>query len=191
MIKRVYDILTNLGIPVYRIYSGMQQKQRIKHLSSFQKQPNAMLLATDVAARGLDLSNIETVINYHLPPTPTIFVHRSGRTARGGSRGLSLSLVSSQEKGLYHTIAQSVGMKNGFASFPLGLAVQPQIKECVTLARKISEVVNASKKTDREEVWLKKTASEADLEEEAPEEVTLTNADKKKIRVGVKWGMNV
>ena len=191
MIKRVYDILTNLGIPVYRIYSGMQQKQRIKHLNSFQKQPNAMLLATDVAARGLDLPNIETVINYHLPPTPTIFVHRSGRTARGGSRGLSLSLVSSQEKGLYHTIAQSVGMKNGFASVPLGLAVQPQIKECVTLARKISEVVNASKKTDREEVWLKKTASEADLEEEAPEEVTLTNADKKKIRVGVEWGMNV
>ena len=48
-----------------------------------------------------------------------------------------------------------------------------------------------AEKTDREEVWLKKTASEADLEEEAPEEVTLTNADKKRIRVGVEWGMNV
>ena len=120
MIKRVYDILSNLGIPVFRIYSGMQQKQRIKHLNTFQKQPNAMLLATDVAARGLDLPNIETVINYHLPPTPTIFVHRSGRTARGGSRGLSLSLVSAQEKGLYHTIATAVGQKSGFPGFPLG-----------------------------------------------------------------------
>ena len=132
MIKRVYDILSNLGIPVFRIYSGMQQKQRIKHLNTFQKQPNAMLLATDVAARGLDLPNIETVINYHLPPTPTIFVHRSGRTARGGSRGLSLSLVSAQEKGLYHTIATAVGQKSGFPGFPLGLSVQPQIKQsCV------------------------------------------------------------
>ena len=187
MIKRVYDILSNLGIPVFRIYSGMQQKQRIKHLNTFQKQPNAILLATDVAARGLDLPNIETVINYHLPPTPTIFVHRSGRTARGGSRGLSLSLVSAQEKGLYHTIATAVGQKSGFPGFPLGLSVQPQIKQCVSLARKISEVVNQGKKNDREEVWLKKTASEADLNEaEADEakEVTLTNAERKKIRVG-------
>ena len=189
MIKRVYDILSNLGIPVFRIYSGMQQKQRIKHLNTFQKQPNAMLLATDVAARGLDLPNSETVINYHLPPTPTIFVHRSGRTARGGSRGLSLSLVSAQEKGLYHTIATAVGQKRGVPGFPLGLSVQPQIKQCVSLARKISEVVNQGKKNDREEVWLKKTASEADLNEaEADQneakEVTLTNAERKKIRVG-------
>lgn len=193
--KRKADILQhflyNERFYVASIHGDRSQSEREEALNAFKSNEVQILVATDVAARGLDLPNIETVINYHLPPTPTIFVHRSGRTARGGSRGLSLSLVSSQEKGLYHTIAQSVGMKNGFASFPLGLAVQPQIKECVTLARKISEVVNAGKKTDREEVWLKKTASEADLEEEAPEEVTLTNADKKRIRVGVEWGMNV
>lgn len=187
----MYDILSNLGISVFRIYSGMQQKQRIKHLNTFQKQPNSMLLATDVAARGLDLPNIETVINYHLPPTPTIFVHRSGRTARGGSRGLSLSLVSAQEKSLYHTIASAVGLKNGFPGFPLGLSVQPQIKQCVSLARKIGEVANQWKKGGREETWLKKTASEADLNEEEVEvskEATLTNAERKKIRVGERRG---
>ena len=110
MIKNVYDILKNLGISVYRIYSGMQQKQRIKHLNAFQKESNSMLLATDVAARGLDIPNVQTVIHYHLPPTPTIFVHRSGRTARGGNRGLCISLVSVNEKGLFNTITKHLQM---------------------------------------------------------------------------------
>ena len=97
MIKRVYDILTNLGIPVYRIYSGMQQKQRIKHLNSFQKQPNAMLLATDVAARGIDVDDVEAVINFDLPAENEYYLHRIGRTGRAHKHGVSFTLDTNQE----------------------------------------------------------------------------------------------
>ena len=93
MIKNVYDILKNLGISVYRIYSGMQQKQRIKHLNAFQKESNSMLLATDVAARGLDIPIVNTVIHYDCPSSPKLFVHRTGRTARGGREGSTAVLV--------------------------------------------------------------------------------------------------
>ena len=185
MIKNVYDILKNLGISVYRIYSGMQQKQRIKHLNAFQKESNSMLLATDVAARGLDIPNVQTVIHYHLPPTPTIFVHRSGRTARGGNRGLCISLVSVNEKGLFNTITKHLQMPHGFASFPLGVATNPIIRQRVNLAREISKIVADSSKVDRDVDWLRKNAEEADLniEEAVEKEPKLTNADKKQIHV--------
>lgn len=191
MIKSVYNILKNLGIPVYRIYSGMQQKQRIKHLNAFQKETNCLLLATDVAARGLDIPNVHTVIHYHLPPTPTIFVHRSGRTARGGSRGLCIALVSNNEKTLYTTIVKHVNRPNGFPSFPLGVAINPAIRQRVNLARDIAKIVSDTSKVDRDADWLKKNAEEADLslnmEEIDKDEPKLTNADKKRIRVEIEW----
>lgn len=186
MIKDVYNILKNLEIPVFRIYSGMQQKQRIKHLNAFQKESNCLLLATDVAARGLDIPNIQTVIHYHLPPTPTIFVHRSGRTARGGNRGLCISMVSTKEKQLYHTITKHLNMPQGFSSFPLGVSIHPMIRQRVELAREISKIVSDTSKVDHDAEWLKKNAEEADLTMEEGDEtqVKLTNAERKKIRVG-------
>lgn len=181
----MYNILKNLEIPVFRIYSGMQQKQRIKHLNAFQKESNCLLLATDVAARGLDIPNIQTVIHYHLPPTPIIFVHRSGRTARGGNRGLCISLVSTKEKQLYGTITKHLNMPQGFSSFPLGVSIHPMIRQRVDLAREISKIVSDTSKVDHDAEWLKKNAEEADLTmEEEETQVKLTNAEKKKIRVG-------
>lgn len=184
VIKHVFTILSNLDISVFRIYSGMQQKQRIKHLNNFKKEQNAVLLATDVAARGLDIPNVNTVINYHLPPTPVIFVHRCGRTARGGTKGLALAMVSPQEKKLYHEILQYCGAGNGFASFPLGVSISPLVSQCVSLAREISKVVSEGTKVDRDALWLKRSAEEAELEVEEEEEGTkLSNRDKKRIRV--------
>ena len=184
--KRVYDILKNLHLTVYKVYSGMQQKQRIQHINAFTSHSDALLLATDVAARGLDLPDLTTVIHYHLPSNPTVFVHRSGRTARAGARGISLSLVGSQEKTLYQNICDNLHMPNGFPSFPLGVSLNPTLKQSVKLARQISDIVTRSMHDDRDAMWLKKNAIEADLEEnleETDDAVKLTNADKKRIRV--------
>ena len=188
VVKRVYDLLKNLNLTVYKIYSGMQQKQRIQHINAFTSHSDSILLATDVAARGLDLPDLTTVIHYHLPPTPTIFVHRSGRTARAGARGVSISLVSSQEKTLYQNICTHLHMTNGFPSFPLGVSLNPTLKQCVKLARQISDIVTKSTHEDRDAMWLKKNAIEADLQEnleDTDDAVKLTNADKKRIRVGM------
>ena len=188
VVKRVYDLLKNLNLTVYKIYSGMQQKQRIQHINAFTSHSDSLLLATDVAARGLDLPDLTTVIHYHLPPTPTIFVHRSGRTARAGARGISISLVSSQEKTLYQNICTHLHMTNGFPSFPLGVSLNPTLKQCVKLARQISDIVTKSTHEDRDAMWLKKNAIEAGLQEnleDTDDAVKLTNADKKWIRVGM------
>ena len=192
VVKRLYDLLRNLEIPVFRVFSGMQQRQRIQHLGRFAAAENGLLLATDVAARGLDLPAITAVIHYHLPPTPTIFVHRAGRTARAGNRGISIALVSSREKKLMETICESVGMPQGFPAFPRGVSLDPSVKRCVALAREIGEVAAKGEKVDRDAQWLKKSAEEADLEGNWDEEVPkLTNAEKKRIRVGEGRGWHV
>lgn len=191
MLKSVYALLSQLQIPVLRIYSGMQQKQRIQHLARFRKLADALLLATDVAARGLDLPDVHTVLHFHLPPTPVIFVHRCGRTARGGARGLAIAMVSAGEKKLYQDICRFCGRQNGFPGFPLGVAASPAVLRCVGLAREIAREVGAAKKSDRDADWLRRSAAEAGLDVETgnsdgEEEgaARLSAAGKKRIRVG-------
>ena len=190
MLKSVYSLLSQLRVPVLRIYSGMQQKQRIQHLNRFRSLSDALLLATDVAARGLDLPAVHTVLHFHLPPTPVIFVHRCGRTARGGTRGLAIAMVTAGEKKLYREICQYCGAPNGFPGFPVGAAVSPAVIRCVGIAREIAREVAAATKTDRDADWLRKSAEEADLEVETGEtgetegSVKLTAGGKKRMRVG-------
>ena len=165
MLKSVYALLSQLRVPVLRIYSGMQQKQRIQHLNRFRSLADALLLATDVAARGLDLPAVHTVLHFHLPPTPVIFVHRCGRTARGGTRGLAIAMVAAGEKKIYREICEFCGRANGFAGFPVGAAVSPAVIRCVGIAREIAKEVAAATKIDRDADWLRKSAEEADLED--------------------------
>lgn len=79
-------------------------------------------------------------------------------------------------------------MTNGFPSFPLGVSLNPTLKQCVKLARQISDIVTKSTHEDRDAMWLKKNAIEAGLQEnleDTDDAVKLTNADKKRIRVGM------
>lgn len=193
VLKSVYALLSQLRVPVLRIYSGMQQKQRIQHLNRFRSLADALLLATDVAARGLDLPAVHTVLHFHLPPTPVIFVHRCGRTARGGTRGLAIAMVAAGEKKIYREICEFCGRANGFAGFPVGAAVSPAVIRCVGIAREIAKEVAAATKIDRDADWLRKSAEEADLEVEETGEtgetgetevpVRLSAGGKKRIRV--------
>ena len=69
----------------------------------------SVLLATDVAARGLDVPSVDHVVHYQLPRTADTYVHRSGRTGRAGKDGLALQLVSPEEKGLQRELFKSLG----------------------------------------------------------------------------------
>jgi len=65
----------------------MQQRQRLKNLDRLRRNEKCVVVATDVAARGLDVPKVEHVIHYHVPRSAEIFVHRSGRTARAAAKG--------------------------------------------------------------------------------------------------------
>lgn len=89
-----------------RIHGDRSQKQRIDALEGFRSGRFRILVATDVAARGIDVSNIAHVINYDIPAAPEDYVHRIGRTGRAGKTGEAISLVTSEERGLWKAIVR-------------------------------------------------------------------------------------
>lgn len=87
------------GYPVDALHGDVKQKKREQRMDRFKNEDIGILIATDVAARGIDVENIEVVFNYDLPQEPEIYVHRIGRTARAGRPGLAYSFVTAKEKG--------------------------------------------------------------------------------------------
>ena len=94
---------------VTSLHSGLQHQQRISNLARFRAKAARILVATDVAARGLDIPDVGLVINYDLPRDPDDYIHRVGRTARAGRRGLSVSLVGQRDVELVQAIEARVG----------------------------------------------------------------------------------
>ena len=94
---------------VYPLHAEMQQRQRLKNLDHFKSQENAILIASDVAARGLDIPDIQHVVHYQLPRSADLYVHRSGRTARGKEQGVSVLLCSPEQMILYKKICFALG----------------------------------------------------------------------------------
>jgi len=97
--SRLAHYLNNCGIPADAIHGDKNQQQRTEALESFKNGATRVLVATDVAARGLDIDDLPYVINYVLPNTAEDYVHRIGRTGRAGKQGKAISLVSPEEKG--------------------------------------------------------------------------------------------
>lgn len=100
--RKVDDVtreLTKKGYNVDKIHGDLQQTARLHVLDKFHKGVLDMLVATDVAARGLDIKNVEAVINYDVPEKADYYVHRIGRTGRIGNKGYSFTLVSRNEMG--------------------------------------------------------------------------------------------
>ena len=92
-LRRLRALLARLQINVIALQGDMQQRARLKAVDRFVAQPQCALLATDVAARGLDFPAVDYVVHFQLPRSPETYVHRSGRTARAHASGLSVSLV--------------------------------------------------------------------------------------------------
>lgn len=92
------DALTARGIPAEALNGDMNQDARTRTLKRFRDGRVAVLVATDVAARGLDIDDISHVFNYDLPEDPEVFVHRVGRTGRAGKTGIAVSLVTPKEQ---------------------------------------------------------------------------------------------
>jgi len=96
--SRLSRSLTKEGIAADAIHGDKSQQERIKALDAFKAGTVKALVATDVAARGLDISELPMVINYEIPSAPEDYVHRIGRTGRAGALGVAISLVSPEEE---------------------------------------------------------------------------------------------
>lgn len=101
-------LLRRRGFEPKRLNSDLSQKERDRTMSSFRSGDLRILVATDVAARGIDVSDVELVVNYSLHETPETYVHRTGRTGRAGKSGTALSLVGPQDFTVFHSLSRKL-----------------------------------------------------------------------------------
>ncbi len=111
MVDMLYERLERHGVKSSSLHGDMPQNRRERILDSFRDKKSRIMVATDVAARGLDVDGITHVVNYDLPDETEVYVHRIGRTGRMGRSGQSWSFVGGTEMGLLDKIANTWGMR--------------------------------------------------------------------------------
>ena len=105
--------LSHLGFPCEALHSMRTQKERMNALSSFRSHQVKILVATDVASRGLDIPEVQLVINHNVPSVTKDYIHRVGRTARAGKRGQTVTMVTPTDVDLVHAIEEMTNVKMG------------------------------------------------------------------------------
>jgi ATP-dependent RNA helicase RhlE len=106
---KLATFLKREGIPAHALHGDKAQSQRQRTLDAFRDGSAEVLVATDIAARGIDVDGIRMVVNFDVPTDPEVYIHRVGRTARAGARGLALTLLSLEEWLLMADIEKLVG----------------------------------------------------------------------------------
>jgi ATP-dependent RNA helicase RhlE len=106
---KIARILSKAGIGSAAIHSNKSQNARQQALSDFKSHKIQALIATDIAARGIDINDLELVINYDLPDVAETYVHRIGRTGRAGNTGTALTFCANEEKGMLKDIQKLTG----------------------------------------------------------------------------------
>lgn len=167
-IKRLNSLLVILDCTPLPLHANMHQKQRLKNLERFAERENCVLLTTDVAARGLDIPNVQHVIHYQVPRTSETYVHRSGRTARATKEGLCMLLVSPDDMMNFKKICKTLGKDEELPTFPIETKCMDAIMERVNLARRIEKVEYYNSKEKHHNSWLKQAAEalEVDLDDD-------------------------
>jgi ATP-dependent RNA helicase RhlE len=108
---RVARDLAKAGIRAEAIHGDKSQNARQRALNNFKERKTRVLVATDIAARGIDVDNLSHVINYDLPNVPETYVHRIGRTGRAGASGLAISFCDTEEREYLRDISKLIGKK--------------------------------------------------------------------------------
>lgn len=170
----VLDLLQRCPLP---LHASMQQRQRLKNLDRFRDNPSGLLLATDVAARGLDIQGIEHVIHFQVPRTAEVYVHRSGRTARAKSGGLSVMLMEPRELHLYRKICKTLNRDEDLPDFPVDLNMLKAVRNRVELARRLEAESHRARRSTYEDTWLQRAAREMEID---LDKRMLSNTDEKK-----------
>ena len=120
-VERVAKEIEADGVGVVALHGGMTQRQRDRAMERFIHRECMALVATDVAARGIDVEGVNAVIHYDPPENAKAYKHRSGRTARGGESGVVFSLIKNQQKKHFNHIQRDVGIRSPFTNPELQL----------------------------------------------------------------------
>lgn len=107
----IFKKLRDTGYPCEKLHGGMMQEDRLKVMKNFKSGKFIYLVATDVAARGIDVSDVTHIINYDIPPETESYVHRTGRTGRAGKTGKAISFVTPYEDRFLNDIESYIGFK--------------------------------------------------------------------------------
>ena len=127
-IRRLTPLLELLGLPTFPLHSQLEQRQRLRnldrcvptymlpciqqsHCCSFKSHTHSILLATDIAARGLDIPSVSHVVHYQIPRTVDAYIHRNGRTARAQRSGFSLLICAPDERRVARALFGSLGRR--------------------------------------------------------------------------------
>ncbi len=109
--NRLADFLVRMGVNAGRIHGDRSQSQRTETLRRFKEGKFSVLVATDIAARGIDVEALSHVINFDIPPTHEDYIHRVGRTGRNQSQGDAFAFVSPEEEGALRAIERAIGSR--------------------------------------------------------------------------------
>ncbi|XP_041033444.1 probable ATP-dependent RNA helicase DDX47 [Carcharodon carcharias] len=129
--QRTALLLRNLGFTAIPLHGQMNQNKRLGALNKFKAKSRSVLLATDVASRGLDIPHVDVVINFDIPTHSKDYIHRVGRTARAGRSGKSITFVSQYDVELFQRIEHLIGKK--LPAFPT------QEEEVMLLVERVAE----------------------------------------------------
>uniref|UniRef100_A0A915PY16 ATP-dependent RNA helicase n=1 Tax=Setaria digitata TaxID=48799 RepID=A0A915PY16_9BILA len=147
------------------LHAKMMQRKRLINLEKFAMEENSVLLATDVAARGLDIRDVEHVIHYQVPKTAEIYIHRCGRTARAAKEGLAVLLIDSQDVHYYQKICKNLGRETELPIFPVDSPeLYSVLEERVEVAVAVEALEHRMKKMHSKQTWFEKAAASADLD---------------------------
>lgn len=191
-VRRLTPLLQILELSALALHSGMPQKARLRSVERFtqtkdgSKKPSAsILVATDVAARGLDIAGVQLVIHYHLPRAADTYVHRSGRTARAGQKGSSVLICAPEEvagvrrliakvharSAVAHDQSASEAAKQGYYMRTLDIdrRIVSRLKPRASLAKKLADTTSAKEKQHKEDDFMRAAADELGVEYDSEE----------------------
>uniref|UniRef100_A0A2K6M3M1 ATP-dependent RNA helicase n=1 Tax=Rhinopithecus bieti TaxID=61621 RepID=A0A2K6M3M1_RHIBE len=163
-IKRLSGLLKVLDIMPLTLHACMHQKQRLRNLEQFARLEDCVLLATDVAARGLDIPKVQHVIHYQVPRTSEIYVHRSGRTARAANEGLSLMLIGPEDVINFKKIYKTLKKDEDIPLFPVQTKYMDVVKERIRLARQIEKSEYRNFQACLHNSWIEQAAAALEIE---------------------------
>ncbi|EKM58046.1 uncharacterized protein PHACADRAFT_182435 [Phanerochaete carnosa HHB-10118-sp] len=164
-IRRLMPLMELLQLKAFPLHSQLEQRQRLKNLDRFKSMPNSILLATDIAARGLDIPAVDHVVHYQIPRTADVYVHRNGRTARAMRGGFSLLMIAPDERRIVRALLGSLGrQEEEIPDMSIELYLLDKLKARIQLAREIDSLQHKIRKEKHEKNWLKEAAEAMDIE---------------------------
>lgn len=163
-LRRLVNVLKYLKIDSLKLHAEMDQKKRMTNLEKFRSRSDSVLIATDVAARGLDIKDLDCVVHYQVPRTCESYIHRSGRTARVSNRGISLTLCEPKEVHLYRRLCNNINFGKDLKDYDINIDLRTSLKYRVSIAQQCDKLDHDLRETESNKNWFVKAAKDCDIE---------------------------